>query len=159
MTRLRAVLCGNRAGEAGRGGFGDPHVDTSKRELLSDSAGRGHRRRLDELETAFPQVSSDQLHNRRVIDNGIDPVGGGWVHNELDVHEQRLRNTPFAFPDADDGGRFELIDGYLHVGVSSAMGQRGRVVMAKGSMSPAASRSWPAKAIIAPLSVQSSGGA
>ena len=153
------MLCGNRAGEAGRGGFGDPYADAPKRELLSDSAGRAHRRRLDELETAVPQVPSNQFHHRGVIDNGIDPVGGGWVHNELDVHEQGLRNAPFAFPDADDGRRFESIDDDLHAGVSSAMGQRGRVVMAKGSTAPAASRSWPAKAIIAPLSVQSSGGA
>ena len=109
-------------------------------------------------------MSQDEFHHCGVIDHRVDPVGGGRIDAELDIYEQRLRNAPFMFPNTDNDRRFEPIDCDLHAGsslagLSSAMGQRGRVAMASGSTAPATNRACPAKAIIAPLSVQSAGGA
>ena len=84
-------------------------------------------------------MSQYEFHHRGVIDHGIDPIGGRRIDNELDIYQQRLRNAPLMFPNADDDRRFESVDGDLHAGFSSAMAQRGRVAIASGSMAPATS--------------------
>src|SRR5690606_28645287 len=107
-----------------------------------------------------------------VVQGVVDRVAGGRdavVERHLDVEYQRLADPPLPVVDTDQRVDLQAFDEYLvhcdsvsvmrgrHTAGSVAMSQREVTITEAFSFWPACSRSAPAKAIIAPLSVQNSG--
>lgn len=98
----------------------------------------------------------------RVALSGIDRLDHfGLQRPEQDIimvlrHDAGERGAPCACADDADGlAGHAFTPAPRTVSASGSSGQRGRAAMSSGSVNPAAKRSAPAQAIIAPLSVHS----
>src|SRR5690606_21802802 len=136
----------------------------ARTEALAEAFGQLLRQPLEQQRFAGADPFAQRGGDLGVVDGGGQLVargGGGDVVVQLEVHQQRLAPDALVGVDPDHCLGPQAVDqegARAHAATAGrlAMSQRGRTAMAGPSCWPAASLSAPAKAIMAPLSVQNS---